>query len=77
MESPPDRDPAIEEVLARMETIVSRLERQDTDLEEAMALYAEGVRLARETGERLRAAELRISELRADLESSGTLDASE
>lgn len=71
MESPTVKDPAIEEVLARMESIVSRLERQDTDLEEAMALYAEGVRLARETGERLRAAELRITELRADLESHG------
>lgn len=55
-----------------MESIVSRLERQDIDLEEAMALYAEGVRLARETGERLRTAELRITELRAEMEFPGT-----
>lgn len=72
MESPPSNDPTIEDVLSRMESIVSRLERQDIDLEEAMALYAEGVRLARETGERLRTAELRITELRAEMEFPGT-----
>lgn len=61
-------EPGIEATLARLDAIVAQLEQPDTDLEVAMALYAEGVRIARTTGERLKAAELRISELRTSLE---------
>lgn len=70
MEPEPNSEPGIEATLARLDTIVAQLERPDTDLEVAMALYAEGVRLARETGDRLKAAELRVSELRASLDDS-------
>lgn len=70
MEPETTQEPGIEATLARLDAIVAQLEQPDTDLEVAMTLYAEGVRIARATGERLKAAELRVSELRASLENA-------
>jgi exodeoxyribonuclease VII small subunit len=55
---------SFEEEIGRLEAIAQRLEHPDTPLEEAVALYEEGVRLARLCADRLEAAELKVSELR-------------
>ena len=60
-----------QQTLARLEAIASRLEDPDTPLEESVALYEEGVRLARLCADRLQAAELKIAELHSD---TGGLD---
>ncbi|NJD11437.1 MAG: exodeoxyribonuclease VII small subunit [Gemmatimonadetes bacterium] len=53
---------------ARLEQILERLEREDLELEEGLALFEEGVRHVRETERLLRVAELRVERLleRAD-----------
>lgn len=63
--TPPAED-SFEQAIARLETIAGRLEDPDTPLEESMALYEEGVRIARLCSDRLEAAELKIEELQAD-----------
>ena len=54
--------------IARLEQILSRLEREDLELDEALALFEEGVGHVREAERLLRAAELRVERLleRAD-----------
>ena len=59
--SPPEQ--TFEQAIARLEVIAGRLENPDTPLEESLALYEEGVRLARLCAEQLEAAELKITEL--------------
>jgi exodeoxyribonuclease VII small subunit len=49
--------------LERLTTIVERLENGDLGLEESLALFEEGIRLARHAQERLDAAEKRVEEL--------------
>jgi exodeoxyribonuclease VII small subunit len=51
---------SFESALARLEEVVRRLEAGDVPLEEALALFEEGVKLARTCSERLQAAERRI-----------------
>ena len=60
----PAEEESFEQALARLEKVAERLESPDTPLEEAVALYEEGVKLAALCASRLEQAELRISELR-------------
>ena len=52
-----------ESSLAELEARVKRLEQGDLSLEEALALFEEGVGLARTCHEQLEAAEQRVSQL--------------
>ncbi len=52
--------------LTRLEEIVARLEGSDLDLEEALALFEEGVAHLREARTIMREAELRVHRLLAD-----------
>jgi exodeoxyribonuclease VII small subunit len=54
---------SFEAALARLEAIVARLEAGNLPLDEAVALYEEGMRLATLCGQRLDTAELRVSQL--------------
>ena len=54
-----------EEAFSALEAAVARLEAGSLSLEESVALYEEGLRLAKLCGQRLDAAELRISRLSA------------
>lgn len=53
-----------EELYARLEGTVNRLEQGGLPLEEAIALYEEGMTLARQCQERLDQAELKITRLK-------------
>jgi exodeoxyribonuclease VII small subunit len=53
-----------EALYGRLEAAVSKLEQGGLSLDESIALYEEGMRLARACQERLDAAEQRITELR-------------
>jgi exodeoxyribonuclease VII small subunit len=55
--------PSFEESTRRLTQIVSELEGGDLPLERSLALFEEGVRLARTAEERLERAERRIEEL--------------
>jgi exodeoxyribonuclease VII small subunit len=50
-----------EEALARLEGIVARLEGGDLQLEEALGIFEEGVRLTRHCSKRLNEAERKVS----------------
>jgi exodeoxyribonuclease VII small subunit len=52
-----------DEVVARLQRIVQALEAGDVGLEQSIALYREGLRLHAASEERLKAAELTITEL--------------
>jgi exodeoxyribonuclease VII large subunit len=56
-------EPSIEEALTRLEAIADRLEDPSLDLDEAVRLYEEGLRLYERCAKRLDAAELRITQL--------------
>lgn len=53
-----------EQLYARLDEHVGKLEQGGLPLEDAIALYEEGMQLARECQERLDAAELKITKLR-------------
>ncbi|HEY7529404.1 MAG TPA: exodeoxyribonuclease VII small subunit [Gemmatimonadota bacterium] len=53
----------LEEELRRLEIIVQRLEREDVPLDEALALFEEGIAIARSARSKLEAAEGRIREI--------------
>jgi len=63
-----DEQLSFEEALGRLEKIVSDLQQGGLALEESIALFEEGMGLARVCNERLNAAELKITQLHADLE---------
>jgi exodeoxyribonuclease VII small subunit len=64
-----------EEALKQLETIVSRLERGDLPLEEALSVFEEGVRLTKLCSARLSEAERRVNILTRSVESvSGELE---
>ena len=52
-----------EESLSRLEQIVQRLETSDLPLEDALALFEEGIGLARSTQRQLQGAERRVEQL--------------
>jgi exodeoxyribonuclease VII small subunit len=56
-----------EQSITELETIVTRLEKGDLDLEEALQQFEKGVHLARTCQSTLRQAEQRIEALSADL----------
>jgi exodeoxyribonuclease VII small subunit len=53
----------LEQTLARLEAIVTALEREDLELEEALRLFEEGIAQARSAQQTLSAAQLRIERL--------------
>jgi exodeoxyribonuclease VII small subunit len=55
--------PAFEELQRELEEIVSKLERGDVPVDDAIELFRRGEALYKACSERLRAAELRIEEL--------------
>lgn len=56
-------DLSLEERLERLGRIVEALERNDVELDRALALFEEGIRLVRDAERALDAAELRVQEL--------------
>ena len=70
-----DEQLSFEEALSRLEKIVQTLEAGGLRLEEAVALFEQGMGLVKICNERLNAAELKISQLQAaseqELESKG------
>jgi exodeoxyribonuclease VII small subunit len=63
--------PSFREVLERLENVVRELERNDVDLDRALALFEQGVRDLREARALLEAAELKVR--RVVEEADGTL----
>ncbi len=59
----PETERPIEAALERLETIADKLEDPELDLDEAVALYEEGLRLYAECTKRLDAADQRITKL--------------
>ena len=59
----PQSDLSFEQALARLETIVSRLESGQAPLEESIALYEEGSSLKALCEDRLKAAQLRVEKI--------------
>ena len=70
-----DEQLSFEEALSRLDKIVQALEAGGLKLEEALALFEEGMELAKICNERLNSAELKISQLQTayeqELESKG------
>lgn len=62
------KEGGFEQSLNRLEEIVGRLEGDDLDLEESLALFEEGVKLAEACGARLDAAEQKVTLLIKDRE---------
>lgn len=56
-------DLSFEDALARLETIVSRLESGQAPLEESITLYEEGARLKSHCEARLKEAQLRVEKI--------------
>ena len=59
----PEAEPTIEEALKRLEAIAEQLEDPDLDLDKAVKLYEEGLRLYERCAKKLDAADLRIMQL--------------
>lgn len=57
--------PSFEECFVRLEQIVQALQQGGLTLEESLALFEEGMLLAKQCGEQLGAAELKVTELRS------------
>ena len=60
---PEAKEPTIEEALRRLEEIADKLEDPELDLDQAVRLYEEGLRLYERCAKSLDAAELRITQL--------------
>lgn len=58
------KEPTFEEIVQRLESIAKQLESGDTELEKALELFEEGVKLAKSGGERLDEAERKLEVLR-------------
>lgn len=67
-------EPTLEERLARLESIVERLERDDLDLEAALALFEEGIRHVREANAVLETTRLRVEKLVVEMDGSVSLE---
>ena len=57
------RSLSFEDSYDRLEEVIKRLEDGNLTLEESVALYEEGVRLAKHCGDKLDDAEVRVTEL--------------
>ncbi|MGH7501547.1 MAG: exodeoxyribonuclease VII small subunit [Longimicrobiales bacterium] len=64
----------LEAKIARIETIVARLEGDRLELDDALALFEEGVRHARDAERVLRETELRIDRLVGEADGSVTVE---
>ena len=64
----------LEERLARLEAIVERLERDDLDLEGALALFEEGIGHVREANAVLERTRLRVERLVVELDGSVSVE---
>ena len=62
----PKREPSFEEAYRQLEDIVQKLEVGGLPLDESIALFEEGMRLAKTCGRQLDAAELRITKITAE-----------
>ena len=60
---------SFEAAFQRLEEVVAALEKGGLNLEQSLALFEEGMKLARHCGQRLDAAELRMNELQRQLAS--------
>lgn len=58
--------PSFEDAFARLEEIIAEIDAGELELDQALALFEEGVRLLRFTGQKLDHAELRVQQLLAD-----------
>lgn len=58
-----ETEPSFEQVLARLQHVVERLESGDLPLEDSLAVFEEGIRLSRLGARRLDDAERRVEEL--------------
>ncbi len=71
----PKREPSFEDAYRQLETIVQKLEAGGLPLEESIALYEEGMRLAQLCNKQLDTAELRVTQITAEaLEPAATQD---
>jgi exodeoxyribonuclease VII small subunit len=59
----PEVEQSIEDALKRLEEIADKLEDPELDLDQAVRLYEEGLRLYERCAKKLDAAELRITQL--------------
>ncbi len=59
----PKKAPSFEQLYRELEDTVQKLEAGNLTLDESMELYEQGIELARQCGEQLDRAELRITEL--------------
>lgn len=64
-------DEKFEQSLARLEEIVSGLEQGETDLDEALKLFEEGISLVRRCDKQLKDAEQKLEQLDADANAEG------
>ncbi len=62
----PEGDPSFEQILARLQHVVERLESGELALEDSLAVFEEGVRLTRLGARRRDDAERRVEELLGD-----------
>jgi exodeoxyribonuclease VII small subunit len=62
------KEPGFEESLLRLQEISELLEKKETRLEDSMDLYEEGITLAQLCYKNLKNAELRVTELKKQLE---------
>ena len=58
-----EKEPTLDKALERLEAIADKLEDPSLDLDEAVRLYEEGMRLYADCAKRLDAADLRITQL--------------
>lgn len=65
-----DAGQGLEERLARLESIVERLERDDLDLEAALGLFEEGIGHVREASAVLERTQLRVEKLVVEMDGS-------
>lgn len=66
-------EPSFEQILARLQQVVERLESGELPLDESLAVFEEGIRLSRAGAKRLDEAERRVEELLGDGETTQPL----
>lgn len=58
-----DKKPKFEEQMKKLQQIVEKLEKNDAELDDSIALYEEGLKLSRELKKQLSAFEEKIAEI--------------